>query len=248
MARPRRKFGPDALSGTRIDKAGRTLRRWWLNPTADNEAQSPPEVITAWLLVFFGYRPTFQTPLDKVHMQLTRWALSITGDPSMTNRVGQRLKRENQIMDKLTRHPTMRLSTMQDIGGCRCVLPNQEKVRELVDRVDRAWNVVDRDDYVARPTKHGYRATHLVVLRDDRLVEIQLRTPQQHEWAVAVERTGNRLRMPLKFGRGDADLLRYFQLASHGIALDERGEEPDEGFWQEFQLVREQVQPHFERK
>jgi ppGpp synthetase/RelA/SpoT-type nucleotidyltranferase len=75
-------------------------------------------------------------------------------------------------------------------------------------------------------------------------VEIQLRTPRQHEWAEAVERTGLRTRHDLEDGEGPKDLLRYFALAAHGIALAESGEVPDDDFWTEFRALREQVRPY----
>jgi hypothetical protein len=53
--------------------------------------------------------------------------------------------------------------------------------------------------------------------------------------------------MPLKEGRGDPDLLRYFALAADGMALEESGHTPDERFMAEFAEVREHVR-HFFRK
>jgi hypothetical protein len=65
-------------------------------------------------------------------------------------------------------------------------------------------------------------------MRDARLVEIQLRTPLQHEWAIAVERATLQLRMPLKFGQGEPVVLEYFAMAARGIELSERAITPDE--------------------
>ena len=77
---------------------------------------------------------------------------------------------------------------MQDIGRCRAILPDEESVRAVLRRIERRWTVVDEPyDYIARPKATGYRAIHVVVLRDGRQVEIQLRTPAQQAWAAQGE-------------------------------------------------------------
>jgi hypothetical protein len=59
------------------------------------------------------------------------------------------------------------------------------------------------------------------------MIEIQLRDPQEHEWALAVERTGARLGIGLKEGEGPDDLKEYFRLASLGMYMERMGEEAD---------------------
>lgn len=68
--------------------------------------------------------------------------------------------------------------------------------------------------------------------RDGYPVEIQLRTPFQHEWAEAVERWAALTRFALKDGEGPPDLLSYFELVAWGMSKDEEGEKPDEAFLQ----------------
>ncbi|MGV1047077.1 MAG: RelA/SpoT domain-containing protein [Solirubrobacterales bacterium] len=86
------------------------------------------------------------------------------------------------------------------------------------------------EDYVAAPKDTGYRALHVVVRRDGYPVEIQLRTPGQHEWAEGVERWAARTGFPLKDGEGPPDLLSYLDLVAWEISADERGERPDSAF------------------
>lgn len=69
---------------------------------------------------------------------------------------------------------------------------------------------------------------HVVVRRDERLLEFQLRTPEQHRWAATVEQTGSRLRYNLKDGEGPAELVRYFCVAAEMVALQEAGELADD--------------------
>ena len=47
--------------------------------------------------------------------------------------VAQRLKRMPTIIDKLRRYPTMKLTTMQDIGGLRAVLSNVTDASKLAE-------------------------------------------------------------------------------------------------------------------
>ena len=47
------------------------------------------------------------------------------------------MKREESIREKLMREPTMKLSKMQDIGGCRVILQNMKEVGGGPDFLDR---------------------------------------------------------------------------------------------------------------
>jgi ppGpp synthetase/RelA/SpoT-type nucleotidyltranferase len=121
-------------------------------------------------------------------------------------------------------------------------------MRAVLRRIVRNWDVTRIYDYIVEPKTTGYRGIHVVVRRDARLIEIQLRTPGQHEWALAVERTESRLEIPgLKDGLGPPDLVRYFNRAAYAIALEERGSAPDIAFDREFDVLRQQVRPFFTR-
>jgi ppGpp synthetase/RelA/SpoT-type nucleotidyltranferase len=184
----------------------------------------------AWDL--FSWRDTFRVPLTKTVMGLRSFVKTEVPELRASGAqipVGQRLKREPQIISKLERYRKMKMSRMQDVGGCRAIMPGgAEQVAGVRARIEKRWDVVDLQDYVRAPQSTGYRAIHIVVLRDSRRIEVQLRTPRQHEWASVVERAGLRLRMPLKEGRGDPDLLRYFSLAAEALALEEADLPADE--------------------
>jgi hypothetical protein len=120
---------------------------------------------------------------------------------------------------------------MEDIAGCRAILPGGAKeVAGVLKRIRRNWEVLRIEDYVASPKDTGYRAIHVVVRRDGHPVEVQLRTPGQHEWAEAVERWAARTRFPLKDGEGASDLLSYLDLVAWWISAKEREETPDASF------------------
>lgn len=59
----------------------------------------------------------------------------------------------------------MRLTQMQDIGGCRVVLDSLDEVAALRDADSRSQAehiFVEYCDYIARPKLSGYRGVHLV--------------------------------------------------------------------------------------
>ncbi len=162
--------------------------------------------------------------------------------------VSSRLKRLPTLLDKLGRHPNMKITRMQDIGGCRAILPGGLKeVAGVLRRIQKNWDVVEVYDYVGSPKPvTGYRATHVVVRRDGCLIEVQLRTPSQHEWALQIERTGSRLDLPhLKDGDGPKELVRYFELASYFLGIQDTGEAADESLNAEFRQLRGEVLGYF---
>ncbi|MDA0184112.1 RelA/SpoT domain-containing protein [Solirubrobacter phytolaccae] len=226
-----------------MDRAGKAMRQW----LADGSGPIEDEVLIQGLWDLFGWREGFQRPLSKVANGLRSFVKSECGLVAGERPpVGQRLKRVPQIITKLGRYPGMKLSRMQDIGGCRAILSNSAEVAGVRARIEHRWQVLGEvHDYTVNPQPSGYRAVHINVMRDNHRIEIQLRTPRQHEWATVVERTGLRLRMPLKEGGGDANLLRYFELAARGLALEESGQQPDKGFLDDFAEARERVRHFF---
>jgi len=203
----------------RIDRAGDALRAH-----AEGAIPLSPDELRAELRIVEAFRAAHRGPLRAVAANLRYYVAEASGGTFL---VGQRLKRIDTIRDKLTREPTMALSRMHDIGGCRAVLTNQKAVDAVVDRlrVQRRWDLLDRTwDYVANPKPDGYRATHLVRRKDSVLVEIQLRTALQHEWAELVEALDRRLGTGLKTGRAEPEIRDLLVLASTVTAAYERGE------------------------
>jgi putative GTP pyrophosphokinase len=239
-------FGPvPGLSRTRIDKAGVVLRDYWAGRRDVDD-----EVVQAFQ-VMIEFRATFQAPLDKTvtglrSMVCSEWPELKQKDARVP--VVQRLKRREQICSKLERMPDSKLSNMGDIGGCRAVLETREMVDGVLRRIKKNWSLLGpprdtRDEPSAR--SFGYRAVHVIAVRDGRRIEIQLRDPREHEWALAVERTGQRLGIPLKEGLGPDDLKEYFRMASEGMYLDSIGEPPSREFLERFNAARRQVVPRY---
>jgi len=76
---------------------------------------------------------------------------------------------------------------------------------------------------VANPKDDGYRALHLTNRNRSRLIEVQLRTPFQDNWANAVEADARLLSPGLKFGGGAQELRDFY------IALGELGAQAEGG-------------------
>lgn len=143
--------------------------------------------------------------------------------------VYQRMKRMSSIGAKLGRFPDMKLTQMQDIGGCRAIVLSVRQVQRLMRLYTEepiAETLQHVDDYVDCPRDSGYRGVHLIYkyqgARDPRWdglkVEIQLRSRRMHAWATTVEVVGTFTHQQLKSSQGERTWLRFFELMSSAIA------------------------------
>jgi GTP pyrophosphokinase len=224
-------------SKTKVDQAGRALTRWIQKDEGEvTEAAEALQVVRSW-------RARHAEPLALVTPGLRNWV----DQESSQIVVGQRLKRMPQIIIKLGRFPSMRLTQMEDIGGCRAVLQDPAEVDAVARRIEAKWKIRYRNDYRedGKPGT-GYRALHYVVVRRGLLIEVQLRTKMQHEWAEIVERTASRLAYDLKDGQGPDELIEYFRVASDIRWLMETGRTPDEGLIAELDELRTRVRKYFQ--
>src|SRR5665647_660754 len=104
-------------SRSKVDKAGDILISDLRSP---NDEEWALQVINNW-------RASHSFPLNTFQMFLRGRARQ--ADP--TALIAQRVKRLSSIEYKLRVQPGMRLSRMQDIGGCRAVVADVPAVREL---------------------------------------------------------------------------------------------------------------------
>ena len=207
-------------SRTQVGAAGSTL----IDPSSSlNDLRHAREIVNNW-------RAAHSLPLDRVRMELEERVTSL-GEEAL---VAQRLKRLSSIDAKLRRFCSMNLARMQDVGGCRAVLPSVDDVRRVArgyaDRPSR-HRVAHMDDYLTSPRASGYRGIHLVSRFQPRdegeavyagmRIEIQLRSRLQHAWAAAVETVGTFSGQALKSSEGDEGWLRFFALMGSEIAFSE---------------------------
>ncbi|MBK8466879.1 MAG: hypothetical protein IPL32_13705 [Chloracidobacterium sp.] len=173
-----------------------------------------------------NWRFAHRYPLMRAKRLLERRAHLV--DPQAL--VVDRLKRLPSIETKLKLQPTMQLSNMQDIAGCRVIVASSMQLIRLMgvfishkNRL-KAWERLGIDDYIGSPKPDGYRSLHLIYQYksdsgqssafDGLTVEFQLRTHIQHVWATAVEVVSTFTQQDLKRGIGDPSWKRFFALAS----------------------------------
>lgn len=125
---------------------------------------------------------------------------------------GRPAKSTLAVVEKLQRE-TIRLSQIQDIAGCRIVVPTVLEQNSTVARLLQLFPSAAFIDRRAVPS-HGYRAVHLVVSDDGRSVEIQIRSRLQHLWAELSEKATDALGEALKYGIGDPRALEFLDRAS----------------------------------
>jgi putative GTP pyrophosphokinase len=218
-------------SKKQVNRAGKLLRDVRARIVAGDEVQVTEEFVEA-VHIADWWRARHARPLARVNAKLRYYVTKVGAAQEVT----QRLKRFSTLWDKLHREPTMQLSTMEDIGGVRAILPTQEQVDRLVTdlRSQERWQIRRVREYVEGrdpgPKSDGYRAVHVVVEKDGAYIEIQLRTPWQDAWAQSVEQDTRRLRQGLKFGGGPDDLRKYYGMVSEWFAMRERAIDPDTEF------------------
>jgi hypothetical protein len=206
-----------------IDRAGKALS----SPTSTkHEADEAIAVMDSW-------RIAHNRPLEIARATLEFRAKSINPNPT----IGSRLKREESIRGKLIREPTMKLSKMQDIGGCRVILRNMEEVEKLVALYGND-DGISVTDYIENPGPRvsGYRGKHIIWRFEGEgedyagykpmRIEIQVRTELQHSWATAVEVCSTFTAQNLKSDHpsvSDERWVRFFALMGSVMALREGG-------------------------
>lgn len=177
-----------------------------------------------------NWRSSHVHPMRRVRYDLARQAkvLGISG------LAVARLKRMHSIRKKLSRG-NRTLYQIQDIGGCRIIVPSMADAQRLLDHfvADQGKRPVAKlDDHVERPKPDGYRSFHAMFKfngpADDpaygrHTIEAQIRTELQHSWATAVEAIGLSRNEDIKGGEGDPNWRRLFALVSAEFARMEGG-------------------------
>ena len=108
-----------------IDRAGQTLVEWWNTP-GSTLFQEP---FTKAFMVAENWRTSHSFPLIVFQRILRNRAKQI--DPNVI--VAKRLKRFSSMTYKLSREPQMKLSQMQDLGGCRAIVEDVPAVYRLYE-------------------------------------------------------------------------------------------------------------------
>ncbi|EPD27802.1 RelA/SpoT domain-containing protein [Actinotignum schaalii] len=165
-----------------------------------------------------------------------------------------RLKRMESIESKILRPgKNYDAGAMDDIGGCRIILPGMSELDAARELITDAISVRKVKDYVyldAPPS--GYRSIHLLAQNEGKekglsyRVEVQLRTELQHAWATAIEAASNvygenyKDPAPRTMSEIGVKRLEFFRLVSAGFALSE-GVLLDQGVPQSIEEIREKL-------
>jgi len=194
---------------------------------------SPVSMDDYWkaLAVINNFRGSHAYPLNTFQVGLRKNCRRFDGEAL----VAQRIKRLYSIWHKLDRFPTMKLSQIQDIGGCRAILANVQDVVDVhqyyVKKSAIKHTLASVDDYVTDPKDSGYRGVHLVyryfsdkkqkLAYNGLKIEIQLRSKYQHAWATAVETVGMFSGQALKSSLGSEEWKRFFALMGGALSFRE---------------------------
>ena len=214
------------ISKSQADKAGKVLRKEESTIEEQNKA----------LVTLGKWREMHNYPLVSIRNRLEKRAYKL--DKRVI--VAQRLKRASSIIKKLNRpynnsKPTMTLSQMQDIAGCRAIFPLNETVQKffyqkLFEKNMRHKSVRYRD-YISNPKEDGYRSIHCIYefrgssnkqQYNGLFVEIQLRSKLQHIWATAVETIDLFTGQAIKSNKGEKEWMKFFVLVSSLFAQIEK--------------------------
>lgn len=180
------------------------------------------------MLVIDNWRAAHAYPLHVIYTHLRRMAKD--NDENIV--VAERLKRLDSIIKKLKRQKMMNLWTMQDLGGCRFIVPELSDVFTYANKYKKSrirHKFIREYNYIAQPKQDGYRSLHHVYkyysdtpdspYNNNMLIELQFRTHLQHLWATAVETMGLYTKQALKAGQGDDETKRFFALTSSLLAM-----------------------------
>lgn len=218
-----KKIDPKKYSKSQSNKAGIILRE---NNISKEEREKALEVLSNW-------RASHNYPMQVFYNRLKRVSEKIDSN-SLT---AQRLKRVPSILAKLNRKydgmdkPSMKLTQMQDIAGCRVVLSTVKLVNYLFEeeyiKGDLKHKRIKINNYIKNPKHDGYRSIHLIYEYfsdkgrtefNNFLVEIQIRSKLQHIWATAVETVGFFTKQAIKSNEGEEAWLEFFKLISSAFA------------------------------
>ena len=167
-----------------LDRIGERLR-------SGSASEADYVVLDAW-------RRSFAAALDEVtNILASEFGVHATQRP---------MKSTATIVRKLRERPTMRLSQLRDIAGCRVVVDDLTELYAIVARVPDYFRDSKPRDHISTPTSAGYRAYHFELMVADRRVELQIRTTLQDLWAKYAELRTYHVDADLRLGRGNAAL------------------------------------------
>ena len=132
-----------------------------------------------------------------------------------------RIKNSNTIIEKIRRGSS--LKSMQDVAGIRVVLRDGERAAQ-----DDIANIIESSGTLSKVRRYdrrlepmsGYRALHLVGERDGHNLEVQVRTPLQHDWAQMNERLADIVGRQIRYNGAPDPGASFTIKGAHLTALE----------------------------
>ncbi|WP_092611904.1 RelA/SpoT domain-containing protein [Raineyella antarctica] len=223
----------DPPSKNQVRQAGRTVRHSLQMPLSVDE-----ETYAEAIAIIERHRAAHARPMVTANVALRQMCRRL----GLNAKVTQRLKRMETIRDKLLREPGLNLDRMQDFGGCRVIVPTIEDAYRLRDRILRRHPDARVKDYVAEPRGSGYRAIHVIAEYGlpKKPIEIQIRTPEMHEWADMVERVSGMLGINYK-QEGHAEFQLWAKVLSRILELQAAGRPVPEALRENYAAVTQRL-------
>ncbi len=171
-----------------------------------------------------AHRLSFTEPLFKTFKELTQYKSTVQRSAI----IAFRLKRITTIIDKVIRKPEMQLNRMWDVAGIRIIFGDEASASKMVSLILESYEVRGKvRNYFENPKDIGYQAYHIYITEptSGKVVEVQIRTKDTHNWATLVEITDVLYNTRLKEEGYDNNVTfgRFHQLVSSKKEL-----EPDE--------------------
>lgn len=198
-------------SGGEINRLGERLRACKGKHIADDD-----------LDILQAHRLSFTEPLFRIFKELTQYKTRVERSAI----VAFRLKRISTIINKTIREPKMQLNRMWDVAGIRIIFANELALRKMLELIIDNYEVRgDVRDRFNNPKKIGYRAIHIYITDpvSGKVIEVQLRTHETHNWATLVEITDVLYETKLKEEGYDShkEWGRFHQLVSSSKVLEQ---------------------------
>lgn len=188
---------------------------------SDRIRKNPSNIASTDYDMLQSLRLTYKDSLAIVFNTLDKLAHSIDKDCVCTYRI----KRIESIISKLHRFPEMEVQRVADIAGCRCIMTNTNQAITLFEKIKKKQNKLpftikgdsEKRNYIRYPKEDGYRSIHLIVQLNDenkKVIEIQIRSLEHHNWATLVEISDVIFKSKLKeYGKaGDPELYEFHKI------------------------------------
>jgi ppGpp synthetase/RelA/SpoT-type nucleotidyltranferase len=190
---------------------------------SDRIRKNPSDIASTDYEMLQALRLTYKDSLAIVFNTLDKLAHGIDKDCVCTYRI----KRIESIISKLLRFPNMEVQRVADIAGCRCIMTNTNQAITLFEKIKKTQNKLPftikgdpkKHNYIDHPKEDGYRSIHLNVQLNDenkKVIEIQIRSLEHHNWATLVEISDVIFNSKLKeYGQdGDPELYEFHKILS----------------------------------